>query len=145
MGSYSAFVSRNDTTKDIHIAITIENEMPKEVYLALMKVKGSRLKADEEDIESRLDYSLDCSFVFTASRKDKLIVDESLNRIIMESSKESQDLPIHGILKSADYKMTVNVDTLASWIVTLVEDRKEQGKAFYERRIPKNKYLAERD
>ncbi len=140
LGDYSTFVSHNDTRKNIHIAITIENKMPKEMYLSFLKVHG--IEADKTKIGEMVVYTLECRFVFTSSLKDNLITDDFMRpKVTGEEDEDSQEAPVKGILISADYRMNVKKDTLATWKVRLVESKEEKGGLFYQLRVPKKEFV----
>ncbi len=137
LGNYSSFVSYRDTQRDISITLIVENEFPYSWVQFLRTLKKSKDSgSDSENLQEDdpVKYLLKCCFTFTERR--------NLNEEYSNEVEEIDPYATQGILRSADYELSVEGENLLSWKVRLVGEKEgeeeEESTPDYEILIPRD-------
>lgn len=130
LGNYSSLVSNKETQRDISILLSIENEMTSSMINFLKNIGLSEDKKDTSEKVSKKEntsertqedknvkYILKCCFTFS----EKQDINEQVSNIQKLDFYSTQ-----GILKSANYELIVDGETLLSWKVRLGEKPQEE-------------------
>ncbi|BAZ01127.1 hypothetical protein NIES37_51250 [Tolypothrix tenuis PCC 7101] len=133
LGSYSSFVSNNETRNDVGIALTIKDEMPIDYYQRLLKINAKDIDGNSLEESKEIDYQLKSHFTFgIVNRRRKKSKISTLQ--VIENNDVSASFTPQAILKKACFEIIVQEENLLSWYVEYVN--KESDNPSYEIIIP---------
>lgn len=134
LGSYSSFVSGNETKNNVSLALTITDKMPIQYYKRLISINSKSKNNADERSDEYMKYFLKSHFTFgiVNNRKNKSSY-STLQAI--ENNEVSTSFSPQPILKKAHFEIIVEEKKLLHWDVSL--DRHENDNPRYDVIIPK--------
>ncbi|MBD2325706.1 AAA family ATPase [Alkalinema sp. FACHB-956] len=148
LGSYSSFVSNNETRRSISLSVTITDKMPTLYYQRILALKpenknteeGGSISSDHFNGDKRenqfVDYVLKSSFTFGIVRGKRKKSSETSTLKVIEGSEGTVSFTPQALLKEAKYEISVNNEKLLCWSVKRSDD--EDDELSYEILLPKN-------
>lgn len=136
LGSYSSFVSNNETRKNISLSITMKDEMPVSYYKRLLDLNpriaakignSSSHSLNGNNKKNRLiDYVLKSTFTFGIVRgKSKKITETSTLKAI-ESNEGAASFTPQAVLKKSKHEVSVNDEKILCWSIERNENDDEE-------------------
>lgn len=142
LGSYSSFVSNNETRRNISLSVTIKDKMPIPYYKKLLKLNLKNIgKSDAVFVSNSdkkennfVDYVLKSSFTFGIVRGKRKKNNETSTLKVIESSEGAVSFTPQALLKNSKHEISVNGEKMLWWSVERSED--EDDELNYEILIP---------
>ena len=146
LGSYSSFVSNNETRRNISLSVTIKDKMPTPYYQRLLDLnpknpgKGGSISNDYFNGDKRehkfVDYVLKSSFTFGIVRGKRKKSSETSTLKVIESSEGAVPFTPQALLKKSKHEISVDDEKLLCWSVERSED--DDDELSYEILLPTN-------
>jgi predicted ATPase len=144
LGSYSSFVSNNETRRNISLSVTIKEKMPIPYYQRLLALnprnagKDGNLLDNHFDRDDRehqfVDYVLRSSFTFGIVGGKRKKTSQASTLKVIESSEGAVSFTPQALLKNSKHEISVNDEKLLNWSVRRSED--EDDELSYEILLP---------
>lgn len=155
LGSYSSFVSNNDTHQDISLSVTIKDKMPIRYYKILLELKPKISSVKEVsdnfnnsynndngngnidgETDKYVEYTLRSSFTFGIVRGSRKKTESTSTLKAIESNDGTASFAPQAVLKESKHELYIKDTNLLCWTVKRNKDEDDNDKHNYDIRIP---------